>query len=107
MADERLQKEIDAIRADVAKLSEDMAELTRVIRMLGVEKAEEVKDRVGEGVDGVSEELRRRVEAARERAGKATEGFEKAVEQYPMSSLLAAFGVGMIVARLLDAGGRR
>lgn len=107
MADERLQKEVDAIRADVAKLGEDMAELTRIIKLLGVERASEFKESVSEGIDSANEELRRRVEAARARGRAATEEFEKTVEQHPLSSLLAAFGVGVIVARLLDIGGRR
>ncbi|HFD80502.1 MAG TPA: DUF883 family protein [Gammaproteobacteria bacterium] len=107
MADERLQKEIDALRADIARLGEDMAEITKVIRALGEERVEGVKASVGEKVGAASEELQRRAEAAREQARRATEGFEKTVEQYPFSSLLAAFGVGILVARLLDIGGRR
>ncbi len=107
MADERLQKEIDALRADIAQLGKDVAEITRVVKTLSEERVEDVRASVHEKVDSATEELHRRAEAAREQARKATESFEKTVEQYPFSSLLAAFGIGILVARLLDTGGRR
>ena len=107
MADERLQQEIDAIRADVGKLGQDIAQLTQVIQTLGGEKAGDIKDSVNDGIDSVSEELRRRVEAARAQGRKASGGFEETVRKYPLGSLLSAFGVGLIISLLLNLGGRR
>jgi len=107
MTDDRLQQEIDAIRADVAKLAEDMSEMTRVIRALGEERVRDVRDSVEEGIDTAGEDLRRRVEAAREQSRRATEEIEKTIGQHPMGSLLGAFGIGVIVAQLLSLGGRR
>ena len=107
MADERLQQEIDAIRADVGKLGQDIAQLTQVIQTLGGEKAGDIKDSVNDGIDSVSEELRRRVEAARAQAHKVTGDFEETVRKYPLVSLFGAFSVGVIISRLLNPGGRR
>lgn len=107
MADERLQQEIDAIRADVAKLGQNIAELAQVIQALGEEAVDDVKDSVDEGIDSVSEELQRRVEAARAQGRKVSGDFEETVRKYPLGSLLGAFGVGIIIARLLNPGGRR
>ncbi|HHH44694.1 MAG TPA: DUF883 family protein [Gammaproteobacteria bacterium] len=107
MTNDRLQQEIEAIRADVAKLGEDMGELTRVIHALGEERIKDVRDSVEESVDTADEELRRRVEAAREQSRQATEEIEKAIVQHPLGSLLGAFSIGVVVAQLLNPGGRR
>ena len=106
MADERLQQEIDAIRADVGKLGQDIAQLTQVIQTLGGEKAGDIKDSVNDGIDSVSEELRRRVEAARAQGHKVSGDFEETVRKYPLASLFGAFGVGIFISRLLNPGGR-
>jgi len=107
MADERLQQELDALRADVAKLGEDMTELTRVMRTLAEEHVSDARRSVDENIDTAGEELRRRVEAAREQSRQATEEFEKAVGQHPLGSLLGAFGIGVVVAQLLNLGSHR
>ncbi len=107
MTDERLQQELNAIRADVTKLGEDMTELTRVIRALGEERVRDARDSVEEGIDIADEELRRRVEAARKQSRKASEEIEKAIVQHPLGSLLGAFSIGVVVAQLLNPGGRR
>lgn len=107
MADEQLQQEIDAIRADVAKLGQNIAELGQIIQTLSEEKVDDVKESISEGIDSASEELHRRVEAARAQGRKVSGDFERTVRKYPLGSLLGAFGVGIIIARLLDLGGRR
>jgi len=107
MVEERLQQELDAIRDDVARLGEDMRELTRVVRTLAGEHVDDVKGSVNEGIDAASEELRRRVEDVREQGRQATEEVGKMMGQHPLGSLLGAFGIGVIMAQLLNAGGRR
>lgn len=56
------------------------------------------------------EELRRRLNEARttgRRAVDATvDGLEKGVEQHPLTSLLTAFGLGFVIAKLMDLGRR-
>lgn len=106
MADERLQQEIDSIRADVAQLGQDITELTRVIRNLGEAKVDDIKGSVNAGIDNASEELLRRVEAAREKGRKVSGDFEETVRKYPLGSLLGAFGVGIIITQLMNIGGR-
>ncbi len=62
---------------------------------------------MSDGLDGASEELLRRVEAARAKGKEVSADFAETVRKYPLGSLLGAFGVGIIIARLLNFGGRR
>lgn len=107
MAERDLHAELDTIKADMAKLRVDVAELGDILRELGAEKIGGARESVADEVRRAREELDRRFQSARQRGRKAAEDVEHAVEEHPFSSLVTAFGIGFIVSRLLDGGGRR
>jgi len=105
--DSSLRDEVDALKSDLANLRSDISELTGALRDLGYAKAGEWRSSFEEEVDERREDLRRAMNAARERGRKAEGDFERQVGEHPWSSLLAALGIGFIVAKVMDRGERR
>lgn len=107
MADEPIRKEMDALKADIAQLREDILGLTGAVRDVASDKAQQTRTDTQERMRTAWEDLERKLDEVIDQ-GKATIGdVQNQVGQHPAGSLLTAFGVGFIVAKLLDVGGKR
>jgi ElaB/YqjD/DUF883 family membrane-anchored ribosome-binding protein len=107
MADDSIRKEMDALKADIAKLREDIVGLTGAVKGAAGENVAGAKARAEESMHKAWAEIEQRLETMLNE-GKAT--FNKAEQQvgeHPVGSVLTAFGIGFIIAKLLDVGGRR
>lgn len=107
MAEDAIRKEMDALKADIAKLREDIVGLTDAVKGTASENMADAKAQAEERIHKAWVEIEHRLEGLLNE-GKAT--FNKAEQQvgeHPMGSVLTAFGIGFIIAKLLDAGGRR
>jgi len=100
MADEKLKEEFDTLKGDFAKLRTDVADLLDVLKELGATRAGEARTSVEEELRARREQLREALHGAEERTRKAAKDVEDTVAEHPLSSLLAAFGVGFILAKL-------
>lgn len=107
MAEASVEEELDALKEDLARLRADIGDLAGVLKDLGVERAEHIRSSVEDEVRTRREALRRRLDSTRARGRKAVDDLEDQIEGHPLSSLLAAFGMGFIIGKLLDLGGRR
>ena len=107
MADDSIRREMDALKADIAKLREDIVGLTSAVKGAASENVAGAKAKAEERVHKAWSEIEQRLEDLLTE-GKAT--FNKAEQQvgeHPVGSVLTAFGIGFIIAKLLDSGGRR
>jgi ElaB/YqjD/DUF883 family membrane-anchored ribosome-binding protein len=107
MADESIRKEMDALKADIAQLREDIVGLTNAVKGAASENVMGAKAKAEERLHKTWEDIEQRFEELLDE-GKAT--FDKAehkVGEHPVGSVLTAFGIGFIIAKLLDVGGRR
>ena len=107
MAESELQKQMDDLKSDLKSLKSDMAELAKILKDLGIGKAHNARSSIEEELDMGREELRRRWEEARKRGKKTMDDLEGDIGQHPFSSVLTAFGIGFIIAKLMEFGGRR
>ena len=107
MADTDLQNQLNDLKADLKNLKTDVAELVEIFRALGLEKTDNIKSSVEEELQRKREELRQRWGKARDRGEKAVGDIEEGIGQHPLSSVVTAFFVGIIISRLMDSGGRR
>jgi ElaB/YqjD/DUF883 family membrane-anchored ribosome-binding protein len=100
------REEIDAVKDDMNRLGEDIANLASAV--LGA---------TGDTVDGASDKVRGKArEAGDEFIGKMNEGLDHGkqfmddldtrVARNPVGSVLVAFGVGLLIAKLLGRGDR-
>ena len=113
MAEKQREKEIDALKMDIANLREDMAALAASVRKIaegrreGVSGAEQEAS-TGERSDagerwGTSwSDFQRRLEEARTRGEKVIRDLAVEIERHPLGSIAAAFGIGFLIAKLLD-----
>lgn len=111
MAENELQEELKRLRSDMAALQSDVATLVGTLKDLGVNKAEGMRSSFEDEIRSRREELRRKLEEARTTGRKtlddAVSGFGEGVGHHPLSSLITAFGLGFVIAKLMDLGGRR
>jgi ElaB/YqjD/DUF883 family membrane-anchored ribosome-binding protein len=107
MADSALAKEIETLKADIGELRADVADLTRTVK--GV--ASDTVDGAGAGIQDeirqAREALGRKVNEARDYGEKRVGELEGQVGEHPLGSVLAAFGVGFVIAKLMGLRGRR
>jgi ElaB/YqjD/DUF883 family membrane-anchored ribosome-binding protein len=107
MADDQIRKEMDALKADITQLRQDIAGLTSAVHDVASDKVQKTRDDTREGIRNAWEELERKLDEVIDQ-GKSTMGdVQTRIGQHPTGSLLTAFGIGFVVAKLLDMGGRR
>ncbi|QGT78445.1 DUF883 family protein [Guyparkeria halophila] len=102
--------ELEAVKADLAQLRGDVGDLLKAFKE---QNEARVRDRAGQARDEVKaafdegmETLNRGYQQARQHGEKRVEEAEQLVGNHPLTSVVAAFGVGFVIAKLLD-GGRR
>ncbi|WP_156782088.1 DUF883 family protein [Acidihalobacter aeolianus] len=99
--------EMNAIREDLSKLRADVAELTHALKDLAVNRAGTARDQAKAGVAEARERLKQQANRAGEQGREYYDAFEQQIGERPMTSLLVSFGIGFVLAKLLDLGGRR
>lgn len=104
---EEIRKELDALKNDITQLRNDIAGLTSAVKGVAAEKVENTRAQAREKVSSAWESLEEKLD---EVLGQGRESFrtvEQKVGEHPTGSILTAFGVGFLIAKLLDIGGRR
>lgn len=104
MVDKNVQDELQTLKDDVAKLRADVSELVGLLKDLGAEKIDEARGTVEEQLQARREKLRESVDRAKARGKKTADDIEEQITEHPLSSLLAAFGLGFIIAKLSGGG---
>lgn len=99
--------DLSVLREDFNKLREDVGKLTETLKQLGLDRAHGAQERLNERIGEAREKLRDRVDNAEQRGRAYYDQLENSVGERPLTSLLTAFGVGFVIAKLLDLGGRR
>jgi ElaB/YqjD/DUF883 family membrane-anchored ribosome-binding protein len=102
MAERDLQKDLDAIKEDMTQLRSDLAELTQRLVDMGKDEIGSARDRVRRRARNLGQELRETLNDTGERGLKSVESVEQLMAERPLVSLLAAFGLGLFVGKLLD-----
>jgi ElaB/YqjD/DUF883 family membrane-anchored ribosome-binding protein len=99
-------KDYDTLRNDFEALKKEMGELVGMIKSEASSKVSGIKEDLSDTGGKLSEQLRKLLEksgdATQSAAQSATHTLEERVVAHPMMSLLSAFGVGLLVARLME-----
>lgn len=106
MESKKGSEEVEVLKDDIAKLREDIASLASAVLGAAGDKVDDVKSRA----NGKSQEAREAF------TGKMNEGIDRGkeflgdidtqVSRHPLGSVLVAFGVGVLVAKILGSGNR-
>ena len=104
MATGNVQEELQVLKDDLSKLRGDVADLVGVLKALGLEQVDATRESVEDELQAQRERLRALLARARERGRGAADELEQHVNEHPVGSLLTAFGIGYILAKL--SGGK-
>ena len=102
MAERDLQKDLDAVKEDLAKIRSDIAELTQNLIDTGRNEVSSARNRVRAEARNLGRGLRESFNDTGERGLKTVESVEQLLTDKPLISLLAAFGLGLLVGTLLQ-----
>lgn len=93
---DNLTKEMETLKKDLASLRGDIGSLSKAVKAAGEQKGEAAYRRAREKGD----ELLKQGESAVERVGHT-------IDERPMTSVLTAFGTGLVVGLMLMLNQRR
>ncbi len=96
-----IRDELNALREDLAKVREDLSAVTEAIKGVASEKAQSGRERVEEETHRVWEEAVEKLDEVLGRGRVAAANVEQQVAQHPGTSLLTAFGIGFLLAKVL------
>ncbi|AGA89038.1 hypothetical protein Thimo_0163 [Thioflavicoccus mobilis 8321] len=107
MAEKDMNAEIRKLQDDFSTLRGDVSEMMTLLREMGAERVEEAKESANDSLQASRERLRRQAASLRTRGRETVDDLEDTIEGNPLGSVALAFGIGFVVAKLLDLGGRR
>lgn len=90
--------DLDAISDDVALLKRDLSRLMEHVKNGTYDLA---RGSTQDAVDRLSDEADRLYRSLSQQSGKSIKAISRQAEEQPLTSLLVAFGVGLISGRLL------
>lgn len=99
-SESKLNDELDTLKEDIAKLSRDVGSLLGVFKDLGAEQVDGAKESVDDEVTRRREEIRNSLLGIKARGESTAASIEEEVALNPMRSVLLAFGVGFVMAKL-------
>jgi ElaB/YqjD/DUF883 family membrane-anchored ribosome-binding protein len=83
-SNQELQEQLTALR-------KDFGDITQTLKTLTAEYAKEGQDRIKQGADEVQRQAQHTVDRT-----------QQEIEAHPYSSMAVAFGIGMVIGKLLD-----
>ncbi len=104
---EEIRKEVDALKNDIAQLRQDIAGLTAAVKDAAANKIDDTKSQARDKLNSVWENLESKLDAALGQGREGVRNVEQKIGEHPTGSVLTAFGVGFLIAKLLDMGERR
>ena len=101
------ETELETLKADFAALNRTVSDLAQDIRTLLTAFVKDGEEKARSSVDDTVEGLKERLAEMRGRSRHYVDAAEQQIGQHPYTSLLTAFGIGFVLAKLLDLGRQR
>jgi len=96
------EKDYEVLKEDLAKLRADVAQLVAALAAEQNEKVEGLRAKAGEKLNRAQEASAEAMAQAGEMARGSVDAVEHSVKEHPLASLLAAFGLGLVIAQILS-----
>jgi ElaB/YqjD/DUF883 family membrane-anchored ribosome-binding protein len=98
----KAEQEMDAVKEHIQALRSELATLTTHLKGLSSAKLEQAQSAGSLKIEELSADLQRAADSLRRQGQTSVAQFEDTIREKPLISLLAAFGAGILIARLLD-----
>lgn len=100
--------ELEAVKADLAQLRGDMTDLLKAVKEQNEQRVQNQANQAREGVKAAFDEgvdtLNRGYEQVRTQSRERVDDAEQVLSNHPLTSVMAAFGIGFVVAKVLTGG---
>ncbi len=93
--------DVAALREELARLREDVARIAEALTGVGREKAEEAVAAGSAKLEELRREVERLTRELQTRGRDMVAGVEESVRERPLTSLMIAFGLGLLLSLLL------
>ena len=94
--------DMDRIKDDLSTLRADFGELVSAAMDMGKHQAGTAKEKLEAGVAHLKKAAYKTAKQARAKGEEAVETAQETIAERPLTSVLIAFGAGVLVAKLLD-----
>ncbi len=102
MPDGTIDHEMDVLRADFDRLRTDLVGLTKTITTITTEGAAERIEGLKQAADRLHEQFGRAAQQAKTARDEGLAAMERKITERPLTSVLAAFIIGLLFGKLLD-----
>jgi ElaB/YqjD/DUF883 family membrane-anchored ribosome-binding protein len=100
MAATTTNEEVDALKEDISRLREDIANLASAV-------LDDAKEKVNSKSQKARSEFTGKMNEGIDRGKQFMDDLDAQVSRNPVGSILVAFGVGVLVAKILGSGNGR
>jgi ElaB/YqjD/DUF883 family membrane-anchored ribosome-binding protein len=110
MTEQKIHEKVEVLERELSKLRGELGRLVEVARETATESTQVRDDNSGEGEEGAEtprDHLEREAQAAAEAGKRLLHKLDEVAERQPIGSLVVAFAVGLIAARILGMGRER
>lgn len=102
MATDKSDQDVAALRADIEALRSDVSAVTKSLSDLARNRADGLKNAARSHAEHWRDEIGDTVEDWTGRGRRQVDRIEQEVQERPIVSLLTAFGLGLLLGKLLD-----
>ncbi len=96
-----LRKDLDQLRSDLSLLRADMSEMVHSVMEVTKQEAGEARSRAQAELGKRARQLQDTYDQMRDGTSRVVEGVADGLEHHPLSSLGIAFGIGLVIGRIL------
>jgi len=97
-------EEVDALKEDITRLREDIAKLAAVVLGEGSDTVEDIRAKINGKSQQARDEFAGKMNAGIDRGKQFLDDIDAQVTRHPVGSVLIAFGVGLLIAKILGSG---
>ncbi len=106
MAEPKISQEYDTLKEDIAKLRTDVAGLLNAFKELGLDKASAMQGSLDAEFELRRKQLELALAEAKARGEQVANDLESEITKRPLTAVAAAFGIGFVLAKIFNLGGR-
>ena len=99
-------EEINTLKEDIARLREDIANLASTVLDAASDTLDDAKDKVSSKSQEAGDDFMGKVNEGLDQGRQFMDDLDARVTRHPVGSVLVAFGVGLLLAKILGSGDR-
>ncbi|GEM86942.1 DUF883 family protein [Meiothermus granaticius] len=100
--DSGAKDDLEALRADLKALRADVTHLMGSLKGAASSASKEIAAGLAGTKEQLGGQIKETLNSVKDKGGELTQGLEHQVQERPLMSVLVAFGLGLVLSRLLE-----